>query len=90
MGQGKPSDTQEILSRSRRIETRLTQLMIRLGVDTTAQKPEFDPVTSSVRVPSVHSSLHELLDSVPKEWKKPVRVCIGDDLLVVVQRTGAD
>ena len=93
MSQGRQpqSPEQETLARTRRIETRVTQIAMALGVATQAQKPEFNPVTSSVRVPSVHSSLRELLDSIPKEWKKPVRLYIGgDDLFVEVRRTATD
>jgi hypothetical protein len=67
----------ETLDRVRRVETRLTQLMIQLGVETQRQKPEFNPLRSEVKVPSPHSSLQEILDSLPKEWQDPIGVCIN-------------
>lgn len=76
---------EEILSRTRRIETRLTQFMIGMGVHTQGQKPSFDQASSQVRIPSMHSSLQELLDSIPQGWQGPIRVCIGDKQLAVIE-----
>lgn len=80
-------ELKEILARTRRTETRVTQIAVALGVTTQAQRPEFNPIKSRVVVPSVHSSLREILDSIPKDWKNPVEVYIGDELLTTVQRT---
>ena len=67
----------EALSRLRRIETRLTQLMVGLGIDTRTQKPMFDPSKSRVVVPSMHSSIQEITAAIPKDWTKPVELRIG-------------
>lgn len=72
----------EIRSRSQRTETRLTQLMIALGVTTHAQKPEF--VDGHVNLPSPHSTLKECLGCIPSGWPDPVKVYVGDDLVAVV------
>ena len=66
----------EDTKRLRRIETRVTQLAIALGIPTRAQKPVFNPDKASVVVPSMHSSLQEILDSIPVDWHRPVTVSI--------------
>ena len=72
----------EVLSRTRRIETRLTQLMLAMGVDTQAQKPIFmraEPETNArVVIPSRHTSMKEVLDTVPKSCDGPVELFVGD------------
>lgn len=82
-------DPPEVLSRVRRIETRLTQLMVGLGVPTQAQKPKFDAGSRTVTVPSIHSSLQEILDSIPEGWQGPVHVCIGSRQVATVALHGA-
>lgn len=74
----------ETLQRTRRIETRLTQLMIGLGIHTDAQKPVFDDGT--LLAPSVHSSLKEIIDSVPADWQGPIRVFVGSTLVTTICR----
>ena len=78
------SPESEILARVRRTETRVTQLCLAAGISTQAQKPEFNPAKSRVLVPSRHTTLQELLASIPKDWKNPVEVYIGSELLVTV------
>jgi hypothetical protein len=87
----------ETLTRTRRIETRLTALMIGLGIDTQAQKPEFvrpdtpDTFTRAVvKLPSPHSSLREILACIPTGWAGEFDVLVGGDhvaTLVVSDRT---
>lgn len=80
--------TKEILSRTRRIETRLTQFMIAQGVDTFSQKAAFAPSQDSnvghIAAPSGHCSIKELLDSVPEGWHGRVDVFVGGDRLTTL------
>lgn len=82
----------ETLQRVRRIETRLTQTMVALGIDTAAQKPVFSiPPKSRLAVlelPSPHSSFKEILDNIPASWDGPVGVFVGDQLVATIERTG--
>lgn len=77
----------ETLQRARRIETRLTQLMIALNVSTDAQKPIFN--NGSLIVPSHHCSLKELIDNIPRSWQGPVKVFVGTDLVATIAAAGA-
>ena len=80
----------EDTKRLRRIETRVTQLAIALGIPTRAQKPAFDPEKASVVVPSMHSSLQEILDSIPEGWHRPVTVRIGGRNVLDVRVPGTE
>lgn len=83
------SDRDEILARLRRIETRVVQHMTAVGIDTRSQKPVFtrNPDGSSrIMVPSPHTSLKELLDSVPDTCEGPVDVFMGDDRVACIRR----
>lgn len=75
----------ETLQRVRRIETRMTQLMVGLGVPTHAQKPKFSPGVNGqpahVELPSPHSSVKEALDAIPAGWPELVKVVIGGDVI---------
>lgn len=90
------SADRETLQRVRRIETRLTQLMIALDVDTLHSKPEFrmnlgslvDPAIGEVILPHTHSSMKEVLDSIPATWDGPVNVYIRDELVATLDRPG--
>ena len=83
-----PPPDNEAIKRLRRIETRVTQIAVGLGIGTHAQKPEFDPGgitgSASVTVPSIHSSLKEILDSVPAGWQEAVIVRIGREDLATI------
>lgn len=81
---------EETLARTRRIETRLTQLMIGLGIGTKADKPVFDQTHSVIHVPSMHSSLQEILDSIPEGWQGPARVCIGSNEIAQIALGGTE
>ena len=74
----------ETLQRARRIETRLTQLMIALGVQTDTQKPYFNE--GSIIAPSQRCSLQELIDSIPVSWQGPVTVFVGADRIAELRR----
>lgn len=82
------SPLDETLARTRRIETRLTQLMIGLGIGTKAEKPVFDSRDGTTQIPSMHSSLQEILDNIPEGWQGPVGVYIGSRLLVTIEPPG--
>lgn len=82
----------ETLQRVRRIETRLTQTMVALGINTSANKPVFSVagknVAASVELPSPHTSMKEVLDSIPDTWDGPVAVFIGRQLVATVVKLG--
>lgn len=82
----------ETLSRVRRTETRVTSIAVALGVHTGAQKPEFQPAKSGeparIIAPSKHSSLNEIVDSVPKNHCGPVKVFVGEDPIAVISVGG--
>lgn len=75
----------EVIQRVRRIETRLTSLLVHMGIDTPAQRPEFRDGT--VHVPSPHSTLKEIVDSIPTDWSGPVAVYVGNQFLANVDRS---
>ncbi len=79
---------EETLSRVKRTETRLTQLMIALGVDTRSQKPQFDADARTVVLPSIHSSIKEILDTVPENCHDDVRIYLGSSEICWVRRGG--
>ncbi len=78
----------ETLSRTKRIETRLTQLMIGLGVDTRTQKPAYDAHNNTLAVPSIHSSLKEILDNLPENCHDEIQVFLGGSEVCFVRRGG--
>ena len=68
----------EIRDRTKRIETRLTQTMVAQGIPTRAQQPEFFP-GSAVRnpyvlIPSPHTSIKEVVDSIPENCNEEVGI----------------
>jgi hypothetical protein len=82
----------EARQRLRRIETRLTQFMIAMGVDTKAQRPQFahpgnGELAATVRIPSPHSSLKEITDSLPDGFSGPVKVLMGDECIAKLDYT---
>lgn len=88
---------QESLERLRRIETRITTLAIGLGVDMNTQKPVFDPGMqddltdakrpASIELPSINSSMKEIMKVVPNGWTGPIRLVIGTDLIGQIELT---
>lgn len=83
-------DPNEQLNRTRRIETRVTQIALALGIRTDAQHPEFEVIAGhgTLTLPSLHSSMREILDNIPKTWDGPVKVFIGDEPLITIDRSG--
>lgn len=84
-----PTDSQaiqETLSRARRIETRVTQMLLAMGCDTEAQKPHWDPTTGVLHLPSPHTALKECLAAIPKSWTGAVKLSIGNELVGVLDR----
>ena len=81
---------EEVQERTRRIETRLTQLMIGLGVNTKAQRPAFAPATDTevarMQVPSPHISLREISSAIPAGCVDDVHIFVGDDYVGRFQR----
>lgn len=76
----------ETLQRARRIETRLTQLLVHFGITTQAQKPEFD--NGRIYIPSKHTPLLEVIDAIPENWSGPIGVFIEADQVAVIDRSG--
>lgn len=77
--------TREILERARRIETRLTQLLIASGIDAQQQRPVFDAKRARLTVPSPHSSLKEMLDNIPDGWQdRAIAVFCGNKHVTTV------
>lgn len=79
----------EIAQRSKRIETRLTQLMIAQGINTRGQKPRFEQDPASIGrvvLPSRHSSIDEALGVVPAGYSGPVELFVDGTRLAVLAR----
>ncbi len=82
----------EVRQRARRIETRLTQLMIALGVATDGQKPKHYPSRSPVSggqvlLPSAHCTLKEILDAIPAPAiGLPVDLYLGADRIARITK----
>ncbi len=79
----------EMLARTKRIETRLTQFMIASGVSTEHKKPVFDvgalgTDAARLRVHSRHTPLSEIVAAIPDTWPGPVEVLIGNDRIATV------
>lgn len=93
------SNNHELTQRTRRIETRLTQLMVALGINTNSQKPTFlkgqprSAAGSTISVPSPHSSLKEILEAIPdNQAGSPVDIYLGPDrvgIITLVRRLDA-
>ncbi len=90
----------ETLVRSRRIETRLTTLMLHMGVDARGERPEFvhgAPVPpghaalGTVRAPSLDCSLKSILAAIPRKWVGDVQIRVGSDHVatLTIQPSGA-
>lgn len=88
MAKRQQSVEEELLARARRTETRLTQLLVGLGIGTKAEKPAFDQTHGTIQIPSMHSSMNEILDSIPEGWQGPVGVCIGAKPFATIERRG--
>ena len=74
----------EVADRARRIETRLTQTMIFLGVPLATQKPDFHQHANNKRRATLHlrsrnTTINEALGAIPPNWAGEVRVMIGSE-----------
>lgn len=81
----------ELLQRSRRIETRLTQLMIAQGVLTEHQQPAFEAGAiggfAKITVPTPHTSLKEILACVPETFAGGViQIFVGSERIAELRR----
>lgn len=56
---------QEILDRTRRIETRLTRFICEMGFDAGNSPPQYDPEHNILHVASRHTSLQDCLKAIP-------------------------
>lgn len=82
---------EEVLHRMRRIETRVTQIAMAMGVGVPTDRPIFTREhggVSSVKVPSPNASIKEILDSIPVTCDGPVEVFVGGDLVATIGRPG--
>jgi hypothetical protein len=80
----------ELLQRVRRIETRVTQLLVAAGIDS-GKKPVFvagppGSTSATILLPSPHSSMKEILDNIPEKWEGPVEVMIGTIVVATITR----
>jgi len=78
----------EIRDRCRRIETRLTKLMLEMGHETERQKPVFVPaqpdVSACISLPSHDASVRDSLRAIPPGWTGELRFVVGRDTLAVI------
>jgi hypothetical protein len=77
---------QEIMDRTRRIETRLTRFMEAQGFDTQVQRPQWLPpqeagAAGAILLPTPATSLRDCLDVVPGDWDslRPIVLIVKDE-----------
>ena len=72
------TDLKEVLSRSRRTETRITRWLESQGIDTGIQRPFFKD--GKVIVPSPAITLEIVIQTVPRSWSEntPIPVVLAD------------
>lgn len=75
---------QEVVDRCRRMETRLTKFLETQGFDTKVRRPLWR--NGEVIVPSMATSLHDVLATIPAEWNKSneVQVYCKSDFVMSV------
>ena len=76
----------ETLQRVRRIETRVTQMLVGLGFGDGAQRPIFNG--GNLLLPSIHCSAKEIIDNIPTDWHGPVGVFVGSQHIMTLDRPG--
>lgn len=74
----------EILDRSRRIESRLTAFINKAGFTTSNKKPEWDGRDLSVTIPSREVSLDEVLAAIPDGVTDDVAVVFAGKTYCVI------
>jgi hypothetical protein len=62
----------EIRDRVRRIETRVTKLCLRMGVDAGATKPSWSD--GQIDIPSKDVSIRDVISVVPADWPKNQKI----------------
>ena len=83
----------EMLSRTRRIETRLTQTMVALGIDTQAQQPTFEERPNAcglLSIPSLHTSIKQIMAALPAKWDGWVDIIHNGELVATMDCRGRD
>ena len=65
---------EEILDRSRRIESRLTSFIAKSGFSTGGKRPEWDRIDETIVVPSREIALIEVINAIPSRITKDVPV----------------
>lgn len=58
---------QELLDRTRRIETRITRIGNHLGIDVGGSKPTWDPERQAIVLPTPNCSISDCLAIIPAE-----------------------
>lgn len=66
--------TQEILDRTRRIETRFTNYLEKMGYDTESQKPRWKD--GAVDLPAMGCSISDCLNTIPDDWPEEKAVAV--------------
>ena len=82
------TQVQEILDRTRRIETRLTSYLVRQGEPTFAAKPTWDGVRRCINVPTLDCSIGSCMGVVPGDEQEDVEVYDRrGNLIALITRT---
>lgn len=77
----------ELLARTRRIETRLTQTMLHLGIPTQAQTPTFESRPNAcglVTIPSLHTPINAIMAVLPAKWDGWVDIIHNGELVATM------
>ena len=74
---------QEVVDRTRRIETRLTRYLKEQGFDTHPARIVFSQ--GDVQVPSKDCTLREIISVIPEDWDGEVFVMLGSDHIATLQ-----
>ena len=77
---------QELLDRTRRIETRLTRFMEDNGFDTKVRRAVWYPEEGRLEVPSPATSLKDIIAAVPRSWQAFDKIVISHkgDMLATI------
>lgn len=79
----------EELARLRRIETRVTNIAMALGVGVNTQKPEYYPPVGMLEgklvLPSQHTALSEMLAAVPDNHIGPISLVFGGKTIAKIE-----
>jgi hypothetical protein len=77
----------EVRDRARRTETRLTRFIEQSGFDAKVTRARYDPLSSTVYLPSPDCSLRETIDAVPANLRVStltINVMVNDTLIAVM------